>query len=45
MDKLSFTTVNFIRSEDKPSITVTYMYLGTSEHMLQIQSMLRLPYG
>ena len=31
---ISFTTVNFIRSENKPSIAVTFMYLGTSEHML-----------
>ena len=34
IDKLSFTTVNFIRSENKPSIAGTFMYLGTSEHML-----------
>ena len=34
IDKLSFTTVNFIRSENKPSIAGNFMYLGTSEHML-----------
>ena len=34
IDKFSFTTVNFITSENKPSITLTYMYLGTSECML-----------
>ena len=34
IDKLSITTVIFIRSKNKPSITATYMYLGTSEHML-----------
>ena len=34
LDKLSFTTVNFIRSENKSSIAATFMYLGASEHML-----------
>ena len=42
---LSFTTVNFIRSENKPAIAVTFMYLGTSEHMFWIQSMLRVSYA
>ena len=44
IDKLSLTTVNFIRSENKPSIAATCLYLGTSEHMLWIQSMLRVSY-
>ena len=34
IDKLSITTVIFITSKNKPSITATYMDLGTSEHML-----------
>ena len=42
IDKLSITTVIFIRSKNKHSITMTYMYPGTSECMLWIQSMLRL---
>ena len=44
IDKLSFTTVNITRSENKSSIAATFMYLGTSKCMLWSQSMLRVSY-
>ena len=34
LDKLSFTTVNFIRSEDNLALLHLFMLLGFSEHML-----------
>ena len=44
-DKLSITTVIFIRSENNLALLQLYMLLGTSEHMLWIQSMLRVTCG
>ena len=44
-DKLSITTVIFIKSENNLALLQLYVLLGTSEHMLWIQSMLRVTYG
>ena len=44
LQKLSFTAVNFIRSENNLALLQLFMLLGLSEHMLWIQSMLRVSY-
>ena len=41
---LSFTAVNFIRSENNLALLQLFMLLGLSEHMVWIQSMLRVFY-
>ena len=44
LDKLSFTAVNFIRSENNLELLQLFMLLGLSEYLLWIQSMLRVSY-
>ena len=45
LDKLSFTAVKFIRSQNNLALLQLFMLLGLSEHMLWIQSMLRVSYN
>ena len=44
-DKLSITTMIFTRSEDNLALLQLFVFLGISEHMLWIQSMLRGTFG
>ena len=43
-DKLSFTAVNFIKSENHLALLWLFMLLGLSEHILWIQNMPRVTY-
>ena len=45
LDKLSFTAVNFIRSDNNPALLQLFMVLGLSECMLLIQNMLKVFYN
>ena len=45
LDKLSFTAVNFIRSENNQTLLQLFVLLRLSVHMLWIHSMLRVSYA